>query len=297
MTTNRSRVIALASACVAAIAAVALVGGCSTDPVAAPPAEAGMTFQHIHALVPEEDEGSLLVGTHEGLYRLTIDGGGFATVDGPIGGLDFDPMGFTVVAGTAYASGHPGPTTPDTFGSPNLGLITSADLGETWTNLSLTGATDFHDLTVRLNGDGLPHVFGIDPSNERIQRSLDGGVTWSDGAEIVARDIVVYGDTLFATTPDGLATSEDGGLTFRVDATAPPLYLVATDQSGTIAGVDTSGTLWTRLVGQNWASGETVEGTPQALAVDGTRIFLADDRGISSTDDVGATWTVIEIRR
>lgn len=293
-TTNGARVIALVSALGATIAAAVLVSGCSTQPVADQPA-APVTFEHIHALVAGQEDGSLLVGTHEGLYRLSIDSGNTATAVGPIGGLDFDPMGFTLADGTAYASGHPGPTTPNAFGSPNLGLITSTDLGATWTNVSLTGVTDFHGLTVMVSGGGPPQVFGLDPSKERIQRSLDGGLTWGDGAELVARDILAVGDQLYATTPDGLEVSEDGGVTFRVESTAPPLYLVAADQDGTIAGVDTSGTVWTRSAGQTWTSGGAVEGTPQALAVDGTRIFVADDRGISSTDDVGATWTVLTV--
>ncbi|MEO5922025.1 MAG: hypothetical protein ABIQ01_12875 [Pseudolysinimonas sp.] len=295
--TSLARVIALASASAAAVAAVALVSGCSTNPAAAPSAEADVAFEHIHALVPLQDEGSLLVGTHEGLYRLTIESGGGATATGPIGDLDFDPMGFTVAAGTAYASGHPGPTTPDFFGSPNLGLITSTDLGNTWTNVSLTGVTDFHGLTVMVRGDGQPQVFGIDPSRERIQRSLDGGLTWSEGAALVARDIVAFEETLYATTPEGLAISEDGGMTFRVDSSAPSLYLLAAGQAGTLAGIDTSGTLWTRSTSQTWVSGGSVAGTPQALAVDGARIFVADDRGIGTTDDVGATWTVLNIQR
>lgn len=253
------------------------------------------TFEHIHALVPGPDDGALLVGTHEGLYRLVIGGSGSATTEGPIGGLDFDPMGFTLAAGTAYASGHPGPTTPDTFGSPNLGLITSSDLGETWTNVSLTGETDFHGLAVIAVPDGPPQVFGLDPSKERLQRSLDGGATWDDGAELVARDIIALGDLLYATTPAGLQVSEDAGLTFRVDADAPQLYLLSTDQNGNVAGVDTSGTVWALSASQNWASGGTVEGTPQALAIHGTRIYVADDRGISFTDDVGASWIVLTL--
>ncbi|MDQ2636206.1 MAG: hypothetical protein M3Y83_04925, partial [Actinomycetota bacterium] len=68
--------------------------------------------------------------------------GGAASIEGPLGGLDFDPMGYTIADGIAYASGHPGPTTPESFGRPNLGLITSGDGSQTWNNVSLTGTTD-----------------------------------------------------------------------------------------------------------------------------------------------------------
>ena len=278
------------------LAAVLVLAGCSpTAPSATPPTGAMPMFEHIHELVVEPSDGTLLVATHEGLYRLSIDSAGTATAVGPIGGLDFDPMGFTIADGTAYASGHPGPTTPATFGSPNLGLITSTDTGETWTNVSLTGETDFHGLTVMTGGGDLPRVFGYDGSAQRLERSLDGGVTWTAGASLAARDILAVDDQLYATTADGLAISTDNGATFTIDATAPALYVLAADSEGTMAGVDTTGTLWTRIAGQEWVPGGTVAGAPQAFAVDGIRIYVADDRGIAVTNDAGATWTVLTV--
>ena len=279
------------------VSATMLLTGCTT--VATPPSSTNggsAIVGHIHELVSSESDGSLLVATHEGLHRLSVDPDGSAIAVGPLGDLDFDPMGFTIADGTAYASGHPGPTTPDSFGAPNLGLITSTDGAETWTNISLTGVTDFHALAVMSSGAELPQVFGLDPGNPRIQRSTDGGRTWRDGAELVARDILVVGTRLYATTSEGLAISEDGGMTFTLDPAAPALYLVAADRQGTLAGIDTTGTLWTRSPGQDWNQGGTVSGTPQAVAADGARIFVADDRGIAFTEDAGATWVVLEVR-
>ncbi|MBC7403153.1 MAG: hypothetical protein H7279_08295 [Microbacteriaceae bacterium] len=268
--------------------------GCSSPNGAAPaPEKTGVAFEHIHELEVNHADGSLLVATHKGLYRLTVSPAGKASATGPVGGLDFDPMGFSIAGDTAYASGHPGPTTPDTFGTPNLGLITSADAGATWTNVSLTGKTDFHGLTVMAGNGAADRVFGMDSSKKQIQRSMNGGLTWSDGATLIARDILAVGDSLYATTQDGLVVSNDNATTFTVDATAPALYLVAADRAGTLAGIDTSGTVWARGAEGTWTKGGTVTGTPQAFTVDGNRLYVADDRGISVTDDVGATWTVL----
>lgn len=291
---NRTHALALVSALAAAVTAAVLLSGCSTTGITTTPASSGVSFAHVHELVARQD-GGLLVGTHEGLYRLQIDADGSTTAVGPLGGLDFDPMGFTIAGDTAYASGHPGPTTPGSFGTPNLGLITSTDDGETWTTVSLKGVTDFHALAVMTAADGAPHVFGIDPGKPRLQRSTDGGLTWSDGAELAARDILVVDTTLYATTSEGLAVSEDGGMSFTLDPTPPALYLVAADPQGGLAGIDTTGTLWTRSPGQDWEHGHTVTGTPQAVAVDGARIYIADDRGIAVTEDAGATWIVLEV--
>ena len=279
----------------ALLTATLFLSGCSSpgEPPATSQAASGPAFQHIHELQPNRD--TLLVATHEGLYRLAIRANGEAGVTGPIGGLDFDPMGFAIVGDVAYASGHPGPTTPEKFGTPNLGLITSTDLGETWTNVSLTGLTDFHALTVMTDGASAPRVFGIDSSKQRLQRSMDGGQTWSDGAQLVARDILAVGDMLYATTPDGLAVSADVGASFTVDTTAPALYLLAADRAGTLAGVDTAGNIWKRAPGGEWIMGGAATGAAQALAVDGDRIYVADDRGITLTDDAGATWIVLAL--
>lgn len=291
---GRARSSALA---VAASAALLLVGCAApttpdTPPETSPP---GQVFEHIHELVVDPADGTLLVATHQGLYRLTVGAEGTTSVDGPIGGLDFDPMGFTIADGVAYASGHPGPTTPDTFGRPNLGLITSTDGGESWTNVSLTGATDFHAITVGESGQQPAAIFGYDASAGQVELSTDSGATWSGGAQLEARDILAIGAELYATTPDGLAISTDRGTTFAIDPEAPSLVIVAADQDGSIAGVDNTGTIWIRPAGGGWDHHHTVTGTPQALAVEGNWIYVADDRGIAITDDAGATWTVVSL--
>lgn len=302
--TERPRSKRLARAALAALGATFVLAGCSTVPEGDStdaPASAPEAFQHIHSLTADEQQGELLVGTHEGLYLLTLDGSGTAAAEGPIGGLDFDPMGFTLRDGIAYASGHPGPTTPASFGSPNLGLIKSTDQGETWSNISLAGQTDFHDLAVgpQATDGGEGTIYGLDTSKQALQRSFDGGVTWSDGAELVARDIAAdptTPGTVYATTEDGFAVSTDDGGSFTVDADAPPLFLVSVDPgTGAFAGIDTSGIVWTRDASETWVGGGAVSGTPQALIISGDRIFVADERGIAFTEDVGETWTVVEV--
>ena len=274
-------------------AAIVVLAGCAavTKP-AASAGEEGFSFEHIHELVVDEKDASLIVATHEGLYRLNVGEEGVSDTTGPIGGLDFDPMGFTVADGIAYASGHPGRNTPNSFGNPNLGLIASSDRGESWRNVSLTGQTDFHALTVSAGVEDTK-VFGLDSSRGLLRRSIDAGTTWTDGAALAARDIASLDNRLYATTAEGLVVSDDDGTSFSVVAGAPPLYLLATTANGGLAGVDTSGAVWTRETDSAWVVGGKITGTPAAMAFNGERIFVADDRGISFTDDKGGTWTVL----
>ncbi|MCC6270894.1 MAG: hypothetical protein IT190_06425 [Microbacteriaceae bacterium] len=278
------------------LTATLLLSGCAA---AAPPGVVPapeVTFQHIHKIEIGQNDAELLVAAHDGLYRVTAHADGEATVAGPVGGYDFDFMSFAIAGDTAYASGHPGPGTAGSFGNPNLGLITSTDLGKHWVSLSLTGVTDFHALTAAKGGSALGQVFGIDTSKQRIQRSTDGGATWSEGAEIVARDILAVTERLYATTPDGLAVSDDQGSSFVIDPDAPDLYLMAADSKGQLVGIDIHGNLWVRGAGDVWATGGTVTGAPQSIAAGSDRIFVADDRGIAFTENNGATWTVLTMR-
>ena len=126
-----------------------------------------------------------------------------------------------------------------------------------------------------------------------IQRSVYGGVTWTDGDELVARDILADPTTpgkVYATTEAGAAVSEDDAVTFHVDPTAPALYLVGMDAvKKQLVGVDTGGSIWRRAEG-TWVRGGRVAGVAQAFASHDGRVYVADDRGIAFTEDDGATW-------
>lgn len=125
------------------LTALALViTGCANTPTTEPDA-ATPRIEHVHGIAEDPRGTDLLVATHNGIYAVTPDG----EVSGPIGGHDFDAMGFTIAEDTLFASGHPGPKTAAELGAPNLGIIQSDDYGQTWSPVALNGSTDFHVLT------------------------------------------------------------------------------------------------------------------------------------------------------
>lgn len=255
-----------------AAAAALLLAGCTSPTTPAPASPALEDLGHVHGIVDAGD-GTVLLGTHTGLYTLTEDG----TVAGPVGGHDFDAMGLTRAGDVFYASGHPGPTTPPELGAPNLGVLRSTDAGQSWEPVAFTGQEDFHVLTA----SGAGAIYGIGSSSSTVRTSPDGGATWIDGAELPAADLAVAADaTLYAATQQGVQESRDAGATFTAVPDAPLLYLLEADPGGGVVGVDTEGSLW-RLVGDRWTRLGTVTGTVQALGVtaDGA-IVLLDDRGI-----------------
>lgn len=267
-----------------AVAAGLLLTGCTSGTTATPapaaPVPAG--FGHVHAIVDAGD-GSVLLGTHTGIY--TLDDAG--DLSGPVGGTDFDAMGLAAAGDILYASGHPGPDTPAELGAPHLGVIRSTDAGATWEPVAFTGQEDFHVLTAT----GTGAIYGIGSSSITVRTSIDGGATWVDGADLTAADLTATSDgTLYAATAEGVLESRDAGVGFVPVPDAPLLYQLEADPTGGLVGVDTDGILW-RLTGTgSWEEAGTVTGTVQALgtAMDGS-VVLVDDRGIVWIRDTDVT--------
>lgn len=231
-----------------------------------------IAFGHVHGIVDLGD-GKMLVGTHTGIYSLSISG----EVAGPIAGNDFDAMGITGNGRVQYASGHPGPNTPPALGSPNLGIVQSLNAGENWSPVAFTGLEDFHVLTMGSNEE----IYGIGSSSPFLRVSMDGGKTWANGALIDAVDLAATsGDSLFAATPDGVRVSQDNGLSFQILNGAPVLYNLAASPNGELIGVDVKGTLW-RLTNSSWEKFGNVNGAVEALLeTESGEVVLVDNRGI-----------------
>jgi len=261
-------------------AAVALtLTGCSSSgaPAGMPP-----SLEHVHGIAADPRGTDLFVATHNGIFTVTPAG----EVSGPIGGHDFDAMGFTVSDETLYASGHPGSQTPVELGEPNLGLIRSEDYGQSWSPMSLTGTTDFHLLTA--GPDGV--LYGIASSQVDLLISTDGGREWTRGASLEAVDLVATDVGVYAAAEEGLLLSVDQGATFSRVEVAPTLYTLDARSDGSLVGVDTDGNVWTQNASGTWESTERVEGAAQAFsAVDDDRIILVDERGVVEITSEGST--------
>ncbi|WP_165067689.1 WD40/YVTN/BNR-like repeat-containing protein [Marisediminicola senii] len=290
--------IAAAAAVGAAISGCSLVAGV---PETEPPQFAESSIGHIHGL-GISDSGDLFVATHTGVYRLPSGTrGGFDALEGPIANNAQDTMGFTMVDGTMFGSGHPDPTGTQSH-LPSLGLITSTDEAQTWEAVSLTGEADFHDIAAVQNSTGGHDVYAYDATAGSVQTSRDSGKSWAQGATISARDLTfdTASSTLYATTEDGVATSTDGGTTF-VSAEGPALYLAEAlnDGSGRLVGTDVSGAVWLKSPEGTWQETGKTSGQVAALAVRGGAqplLVTADARGVSTSEDFGATWQTLVTR-
>lgn len=164
---------------------------------------------HLHSLALEPQSGTLLMGTHQGLYESRDDGKSWEkmTLKGGVPGTDFmtmvvDPSN----SKTIYAGGH------------DLAVIKSEDGGKTWRPAGKGLPTmDIHALAVDPTKPERLHAWAVDHG---LYRSNDAGSTWyriNDGPtnpQVAALSSVpipsgMGGIRLYAGTAAGLQWSFD----------------------------------------------------------------------------------------
>ncbi|MEU6375223.1 F510_1955 family glycosylhydrolase [Streptomyces sp. NPDC046909] len=236
-------------------------------------------LSHVHGLGVDPADGRVYVATHSGLYTVTKG-------EKPklVGDRRDDFMGFTVTGEKTFvASGHGAPG----GGQPgDLGLIETHDAGSTWTPRSLSGDADFHSLE-SVKGT----VYGYEGGRIRVSDDLKG---WDDRATLEALDLAVSpgGDTLLATTAEGVVTSTDGGRTFGEGSGQVQAFLswpaerslFGIGTSGTLSGSADGGKTWKRLT-------SLPGGQPQALtAVNADHVLAATATGVYESRDGGRSF-------
>ncbi|WP_373995751.1 F510_1955 family glycosylhydrolase [Streptomyces sp. NP160] len=217
------------------------------------------TWGHVHGLGVDPADGVLYVAAHDGLYRSTSDG-----VEGPVGQRRQDTMGFTVTGpGTFLGSGHPDTAVDPDLPNP-LGLVVSRDSGQSWEQTSLGGQVDFHVLRAR--GDT---VYGWDSISGQLLASDDAGHSWQARSDVAARDLAIdpYDPaTVVATTAEGLQRSADGGRTWSVVAPSPLPVVVEWTDGGDLYGVEGDGAvLHSTDAGSSWDRIGDIGGSPEAI--------------------------------
>jgi hypothetical protein len=286
----RGEQIALLVAAVIAIPVVVWAGlrvaeGEDTPTANSAAAEPGVS--HVHGLGINPADGSLIVATHFGSFRIPADGDEAVR----IGDSFQDTMGFTVAGPDHFlGSGHPDLESMRDGQPTRLGLIESTDGGATWTILSLGSEVDFHALAFAHD-----QVYGWDSGTGRFMVSTDR-VEWQTRATLDLFGFAVDpddADHIVGAGPEGLIESSDGGRTWG-DADGPQLVTVSWDPEAGLWGADPAGAVWHR-VGSDWEQAGTLPGEPQAFLATPDALYAAahDDDDVAaiyrSTDD-GVTW-------
>lgn len=274
-------------------------GGPETSSVSAgnrlPPStdEAGTPsgLEHVHGLGRNPADGSIMLATHYGLWRLA-DGADPELV----GDYRHDLMGFSVVGGDHFvASGHPNgaPGLP-----PHLGLIETTDGGSTWRSVSLLGDVDFH----ALHADG-DRTWGWNSQDGALMVS-DDLRDWNTRAEGIALlDFAVAPDdpeVLVASMPVSqteleVRRSTDGGRAFTPVAHAPQLGRFAWSAPGELVGFGIDGDVHRSSDGgSTWRRAGRLGAFPDAVAAPGDELLAAAGGAVHRSTDGGRSWKVLQ---
>ena len=141
----------------------------------------------------------------------------------------------------------------------------SADHGDTWAPVSGLGEYDWHVLE-RSRGT----VAGAPAEQAQLFASTDGGTTFRPAGVAPAPPDDVAIDPAdprrwVAATPDGLATSADGGATWRPREPVPGA-LLAWPEPDALYRVDPGGAAWVSGDGgRSWEERGNAGGTPSTL--------------------------------
>lgn len=237
-------------------------------------------------LVASNDAQTVMLGTHEGLYR-TRDGGRTWT-SYTLPGKDAMNLARVASDPTVWTAGH-------------LVFAKSEDGGETWTDLDpeTLPSLDLHGFAVDPRDPGTLYAA---VAGEGLYSSRDGGVSF----ELVSEEVggAVYG---LAVTPDGrilagdgqqgLIESRDGGETWRqlLPAAIVGLAVNPEDPSRILAtgpGIYLStdgGSTWQRVR----EAAEGVGPVAWAPSAPQTAYAVGFDRTLLETTDGGETWNAV----
>ncbi|MFT7648747.1 MAG: hypothetical protein ACI8Y4_003499 [Candidatus Poriferisodalaceae bacterium] len=247
-------------------------------------------LRHIHDLVIEND-GSLLVASHTGLFRVeSIDRAVL------VGTERHDLMSMTADNADIVASGHPD-LRPEKYRvddlPPHMGLARSDDSGQTWTvEADLLGKHDFHALVSTDVG-----VYAADAAGLIMLRTSSG--EWQNLGSVAARDLAANPlalDQLVATDEDGAAWySSDGAVTWDSLPNAPAAIEIEWTANNQIIAASKDGNLWqTTTPNDTWTKITTGPSEVETLHIEDDQWWVTIQGGaIHSSTDHGESWTQV----
>lgn len=224
--------------------------------------ELSTPLDHAHAAVYVD--GRLLIGTHTGVVDVDPSSGQVSKR----GASQDDFMGLAGSSDLLVASGHPGAgsTLPDP-----VGLIRSADGGETWETVSLTGEIDFHALAI--DGD---RVAGSATAGELLY-SEDAGASWTTIAQGEFTSLAWFEGQLWIADGSTLSTWMPGDAEPAAAVDAAGVLVAAATDGDLLWVLQPDGTLLASTDGISWTpTGSVSEAAALAASTDAAYVVTPD---------------------
>jgi hypothetical protein len=250
------------------------------------PAADAPAVAHIHELAVNPRDGSLLLATHYGVFRIARGDSRLRR----IGATRHDTMGLAAPGPDRFlASGHPGSRNDL---PPLLGLVRSDDGGRDWKRVALLGKADFHVLRATDRT-----IYGVNATDGRLLVSHNRGSRWSrrvTPAPLV--DLVQRPrkpNKILASAKMMLFGSTDGGRSWRA-ASLEHAGLLAWPAERALFLLDSRGTVRRSAdAGRSWQTVGRIGGAPTAFTAHGSNLYAAlRDNTIRVSSNGGKSWTV-----
>ena len=281
--------------------------GPDTIPTATSPAYAGMGRLNVVSFDPSNANTIWVGAANGGLWKSTNGGADWAAAGGNLPVLGISDIVISSDGRTIYiASGD-----ADGLHSTSVGVLKSTDGGNTF---SMTGLTN--SATSDVTGMFQVNHLWIDPTNvnivvatttRNIQRTTDGGATWTEVDGFPATDLIQDPNNpslLFAGSEADIIVSDDKGVNWSVAHTitgaskieiamsaANSNIIYAFDDNGTGVKSSDNGFSWVSLnMPQNY---NTQGGYNMAMVVapnDANKLMIGGISGWVSSNG-GITWT------
>ncbi len=229
------------------------------------------TYGHIHSLFRNPTDGTILMGTHHGLFKSNDEGKTMVKVEtkSEVAAEDFMNFAYDPSTNTIYAGGH------------DVGIMKSTDGGSTWfkTDSGVKGA-DIHALAINPLDPNSLYAFSVDNG---VFRTKDGATSWyriDDGP--VNPSVRAFG---YMATPSSMDRN------MRTDKTTNIGYLWA----GTGGGLYSS---FACFCGWTKTEGISDNATIYALAPDPVnrgRMLVGTRDGIFETTDEGQSFSKLAL--
>jgi hypothetical protein len=263
------------------------------NPTSEPAPQGSAANAFIGSLAVDPGDGTLMIGTGLGLFRLRPGAtepervmGDLSTPEGD-GTISSNLVVRYAEPRELLASGHPegAAALPE-----NLGLVSSADAGSTWQVVSQLGESDFHIL--QATGD---HVVAVRAEETDVLVSGDGGRTFETRTPPAVPLDVAFDpkdpQRMVVATEQGSFSSENGGDSWRPRDPVPSGQLawgadgLYRSDPGGVVKISTDG-------GATWKDRGNVGLTVNELAIDEEGALYAAVPGgeVKKSTDGGASW-------
>ncbi|MFS0728409.1 F510_1955 family glycosylhydrolase [Paenibacillus sp. 1P07SE] len=276
------------------------LAGCSTQGKENEP----VILPHIHGIGYTSDGQQIYIPAHDGLKMFSQ-----GTWD-EVPGDKHDYMGFAMVDGGFYSSGHP---SLDSDLKNPLGIVKSTDEGQTLEHLDLYGEIDFHLLSASYMSNSI-YVFNPEP-NVRLETiglyyTQDEAENWMQSEmnglteEPIALAVHPSDDAIVAVgTEEALYVSSDYGNQFEKIADIPVTAISYSLDGQLYVGSyqEDEGVIFKMLSGnaleEELNIPDLIEEAPSYIAISPIDakelVFTTFSRDVYLSKDQGATWMKI----